>query len=186
MSLEQAIIQLVVEGAEAFTTTNDKIQADLTATEKGAKDASEAAKAMKEQASEAERSAKLLQVQITKVLGKLSAAIGLVDRASEAFGVDPNSPLALGIDIGKDVLGGAAAGASLGSIVPGVGTAIGAGVGSLVGLAQGFAEVQKKLKDSADRIAAHQGRNPHEDALLLEAARAKIEHASGGSGRQVQ
>lgn len=192
MSLEQAIISLVVEGVELFEAKNDKVQVDLTATERAAKNAEDATATMKREAQEAEKAARALQGQITKTLSRLAAAAGLADRLATALGFDESSKIGQGIDVAKDVIGGAAQGAalggSIGSVVPVLGTAAGAIAGTVIGGGIGLAEGIAKLDKKLDRLAGQgqHGRNEIENALVAESVRARIDHAAGGGGRQVQ
>lgn len=193
MSVELAVIELIVAGTAQVDATNEKIQTDLTSLERAGKSAESGAASAERAARQAEAAARQIQHEITKTIHTLHSVLALAERAAVALGVDPNSKTTgQVIDVAKDALGGAAQGAKLGgvvgSVVPGVGNAVGAGVGAALGGALGIVEGLVKIDKKLEKLTESQGhgKNEIEDALVREQALARLDHAAGGGGRQVQ
>lgn len=188
MSEEAAIIELVVQGLGQFDATNDKIQADLTSMERSGRSAEAGASSAASAARDAAQAARTLQSEISRSVRLLGSAAALAERVATAAGVDPNSGAGQALEVGRDVIGGAASGARIGSfIAPGVGTLIGAGGGALVGLAEGLARVEKKI-DKQDEREDKRALQHDEiaDALIREAGLATIDNRLAGGGRRTQ
>jgi hypothetical protein len=187
MSLEQAIIQLVIEGGSTFDATNQKIQADLTSMERAGKSAESAASAADKAAKDAEKSARAMQAQIGRTLSRLSSAINLAERGARAAGFETEAGCAF--DVAKDVIGGAAQGAQLGAIAGPKGAAVGLVVGGAIGLAEGLAKISQqneRMEKKVDQIQHGPGRNELESAVARESIRARLDQAASGGVRQIQ
>lgn len=186
-AVEQAIIELVVEGANAFDSTNEKIQADLTSTERAGRSAEEANKAAAASAKAAEQAAKKLTAQITIALARASAGVGVAQRIASVLGADRDSTAGQALDALQSGVSGAAQGASFGKVLGPEGVAVGAVLGGLLGVAQSLQETEKRLSEQALKGSAPQGGgNEITDALLRDAGLAKLDHAVDRAGRQVQ
>lgn len=185
-AVEQAIIELVVNGAGAFATTNDKVQADLTSTERAGKRAEDGAAAAERSARNAEQAAKQLSAQVTQIIAKGAAFVGFAQRAAGILGVDRDSSAGQALDAAQGALSQGAQGAAIGSFLGGpVGTAVGGSLGALVGLVQSLQESEKRISAAAKKID-DQKTDDITDALLREAGLGKLDNAITRGGRQVQ
>lgn len=185
MSVEQAIIELVVSGTGQFDAANQKIQADLTSTERAGKSAESAAQTAERGIKSAEQAARQLTLQIAVTISKLNAAVGLAQRVASTLGEDRDSAAGQVLDAFQGGLGGAAQGASLGKLGGPVGAGVGASVGALFGIVQSLQETEKRLKTHSDKVSSSRG-NEITEALLREAGLSKFDHAISPHGRQVQ
>lgn len=152
MSVEQAIVDFVVQGVGGVDQATGKISTDLTALERSSRTTEQAAR----EAADASREA---VAQARQLIGKLNQAVELARRAANALGVEEDSRTGRGLSLVSAGLSsgaaGASVGASIGSIVPGVGTLVGGAAGFAVGGAIG---VGSKIVDFNEQDAAREKR----------------------------
>lgn len=164
MSVEQAIIELVVSNVGLFATTNEKVQADLTSTERAGRRAEGAAASAENAAKEAEQANRRLASEISNTFSRLSSAISFAKNASRALGVDPSSKLGFGLDLVGDSLQGAAQGAQFGSILGAKGAVVGGAAGAFVGFLNSSRQMEEKIAEQ-NRRSAEKERKALEDQV---------------------
>ena len=172
--VEEAIVALVVQGDAQFTATNDKVQADLTSTERAGRSAESAA-------NDASRATRQLAQETMEVIRVATHAMHLAREAAKAFGVSETSGLMGALDIARGAGAGAVSGARLGSVFGPEGTAIGAGIGGIIGGVNAYndyekrveSENQKEIRENLKEIKDHlkgRGGNAETNQALLDAA----------------
>jgi len=186
VSVEQAIIELVVQGAGTFEQTNEKIKADLTSTERAGRQAEEATGAAARGARSAEQAAQRLTNQVGFVLSKLNTAVNLAQKTASALGADRDSVVGQGLDAIQGGIALGAQGFKLGALTGQPEIAVLAGVAaSIVGVVSSLQETEKRLSSQTQRLEQDRP-NEITEAFLREAGLAKFDQAIAGGRRLVQ
>lgn len=173
MSVEQAIINFVVTGAEGASAAADRVEVDLRSVETAGKAASTAA-------NEASRAAAEMTATARQAVAGLSRAVSLARQLAEFSG---NSAAAGAVNVFGQGLQVGAQGLALGAQLAGpVGAAIGFAGGSILGVANALADQEKRDNELAKKIAKENARlrdENLEDQLLQQYGLVKL----GGSIR---
>lgn len=186
MSVEQAIIELVVAGAGTFEQTNDKVQVDLTSTERAGRQAEEASTAAARSARAAEQAAQKLTREVGQVLSRLNTAVSVAQRVAGVLGQDRDSGVGQGLDALQGGLSTGFQAFKLGAASGNPQVAAAAGiVGAIVGVVSSLQETEKRLEATSHRIEQDRP-NEITDALLRQAGLARVDQAISGGRRLVQ
>lgn len=158
MAVEQAIIQLVVQGQTEVSAEADRIVVNLTSVERAGKRAEEAAKAAEDAAKEAEAASRKLSSDITKTLRALSRAAHMAKKIASGLGYEKHSRVESAIEIIGGGLKGAAMGARLGSVFGPCGTAIGAIGGGLYGEYAAYSHEKQAILEHNQKAEEHEAK----------------------------
>lgn len=182
---ERAIVQLVVEGAEQFDAANQKIQADLTATERAGKQAETAVAAMAREAREAESQARRLTATLTKTFSAIQRGINLAQRAAEFAGVNKDSTEGVVLDAAQAGISGAAEGYRYGRYFGTEAAIVTATLAGVYRATESVAESAARLERVA-RKREDDETTAIVDSLVRQAGLGEIEHVIAPRGRRVQ
>lgn len=181
MSVEQAIVEFLVQGEGAVTAATDKIGADLTSLEGAAKQTSEAVK-------QSARDFAQLQSSVTSTLGKMRIAVSLAEKLAHASGAEKGGEADRVLGIFGEGISGALGGARLGASFGPWGLAIGAlggaavgGISSAVDFNRQAEEREKHLAEAAAKRAVEIARRHDTSDLPEEIQRQAAAAWLGGS-----
>ena len=156
MSVEQAIVDFVVQGDSLASAAANKISADLTSAERAGRSAERAAQSAEGAAQRAQVASEQLAAGIQSTLGRLSQAANFAKTLGKAAGAQEGDLSLDLLDIaGKGFSGagqGASLGAAAGSFVPGVGNAVGAVIGGTIGAGAGVIGELRRQSERDGRV----------------------------------
>jgi len=183
VAVERAIVELVTQGVPQFEATNEKVQVDLTSTERAGKRAEEASSRAEDAAKKASTATEDLARRASSAIAGLQRAASLIQRgASVAGDLGFEVPEELGVITGG--VSTAAQFAAQGARFGPVGAAVGGAIGLAVGGAQiygGFEKLEQErlhARQVAEEVLKQYDQRHSSD--LNEVARARAELARLG------